>query len=217
MSQEQMISPAKEPSVAKVPMPAKVAGVALMSIEAIPPSVGHLMRDKMGQGSVVLPARENGTYKGKIIYTDDHFVGQQVGREGNKAILHRKDDLALQGNELKWRVDNNRLNNAGVQVFYNGDKAKAYPFNLEKQQAAIGEQAKTSSPSKPRALTPEQFQQQASDYASANIKNVKQRDAFLKHLGAATDQTKTTPEVEKPAKAPPVKAQAKSVGRDIER
>lgn len=216
MSQEQTANPAKAPATAKETTPAKVAGEPIMSMEAIPPSVGHLMRDKMGQGSVVLPARSNGTYKGKIIYTDDHFVGQQVGRDGKKAILHRKEDLALQGNELKWRLDNNRLNNAGVQVFYNGDRAKAYPFNLERQQAS-GEQSKAAVPEKPMTLTPEQFQKQAADYAAEHIKNAKQREAFLKHLGAATDQTKTTPEVEKPAKAPAVQAPAKSADRDIER
>jgi hypothetical protein len=215
MSQEQVAGQAKpQPSQStEKATPAKKPGEYLIKHEDIPPAVSKLMRDKMGEGSEVHPAKENGTYKGKVIFTNEHYVGQAVGREGKMAIVHRKADIELQGNELKWRMENNRLNNAGVQVFYNGDKGKAYPFNLEKQQAAgdhehaaAGAGKGTRSP----ALTAEQVMEQATKYAAENIKNVKQREAFLKHLSAATEQAKAPQEAAKTktAKAEPAKAKA---------
>lgn len=217
MSQERVAEQAKSQpshSTEKASSPAKKPGEYLIKHEDIPPAVSKLMRDKMGEGSEVHPAKENGTYKGKVIFTNEQFVGQQVGREGKMAIVHRKSDVEMQGNELKWRLENNRLNNAGVQVFYNGDKGKAYPFNLEKQQAASsGREQPASAPEKPVGITPEKLMEQATKYAAENIKNAKQREAFLKHLGAATEQVKAPKEAEKVAKSTPAKAADRGIER----
>lgn len=214
MSQEQVAGQAKaQPSQsAEKATPAKKPGEYLIKHEDIPPAVSKLMRDKMGEGSEVHPAKENGTYKGKVIFTNEHFVGQAVGREGKMAIVHRKADVEMQGNELKWRMENNRLNNAGVQVFYNGDKGKAYPFNLEKQQDAAQREHGSQAQAKQPTLTAEKVMEQATKYAAENIKNAKQREAFLKHLSAATEQAKAPQEATKTAKAEPAKAKAADHG-----
>lgn len=96
---------------------------------------------KLPEGAKVVPAREGGGYKGKVIYANDHYLVQAVGAKQENAVVHRKEDVQMMGQKLEWRERNGMLNNVSIQVHYNGDKGKAYVWNQEREQQARAERA----------------------------------------------------------------------------
>lgn len=288
---------------------AKVVGEQLFPANSVPENMISFAKASMVPSAFVTPAKENGNYKGTVVAANEHFVVQAVGHESKIAVAHRRSDIEMQGRYLNERSGKELLVGTEMQIVYNGDKAKGYPYSRQKElDAAVGndvlrrlggkvekdaegkfaiqsdklggaslspQYAKatalselgkvarevTGNPSAPARTklsaeaqeamwsavaaekerlqprpekqhqAPEKasgveakpkvmsaaLQEQVENYAKENIKNAKQREAFLKHLGAATGRSTTTPEVEKPAKAPAAQAQAKSADRDIER
>lgn len=213
MTQDRMAGDAGNTPSKDAQAPKKI-GDFVMKPDLIPAEIQTFAKERLGrdaegnarkddQGAEikpsVVPAKENGSYKGRIILNNDAYIVQAVGREEKTAVVHRKEDVELMGSKLKWRDENKKLHNADVQIHYSGDKAKAYPWDKEK---AIGEPAKEKAAEKP-IVTPEQLLAQAQQYAAENIKNGKQREAFLKHLENVTHQA-TAPQQQQrqPAPAP---------------
>lgn len=147
----------------------------------------------------VFPAKENGSYKGKVILNTETHLVQSIGKDEKTAVVHDKANLELMGERLKWRDANQKLHNADIQIHYQDGKGKAYPLakdNEKPQQAASL-----------NGLNPEKMLEKAQQYASENIKNSKSRDAFLKHMQnmvspskQAGDQSKASFQ-EKPSKS----------------
>lgn len=184
----------------------KEPGLPLLKEDYIPASTVKIIEGKLPEGGKVGVAREDGAYKGKIVYSDDRYIGQAVGKDQKNAVLHLRRDVELVGSNLDYRAKNNILNGASVQVHYNGDKAKAYPFNAEREAKQREESrdvrradhaahrdggVKIQDP-REKKLSPDQLMRQAQQYASDQIKNPKQREAFLKHLEAATNREQQT-------------------------
>ena len=111
-------------------------GKQVMSPDAIPEGIKAAVADKLGADARAAPAREGGGYKGKVIYANERYMVQAVGQKQENAVVHRKSDVEFVGQKLGWREQNGMLNGVNVQVHYNGDKAKAYVWNQEREQAA---------------------------------------------------------------------------------
>lgn len=213
----------------------KVVGGYLHKIEEVPKEVrdyainklnpvdaaGERIKDAQGNNITarISTAKENGSYYGPVILNNEKFVVQAVGKERLSAVVHHKDDVALQGASLALLDAKKTMNGTNVQVHYTGDKAKAYHWSDKSKQAAdpakdAPEKAPQQAPVK-EAMKAEDFMKQAADYAKENIKNTNQREAFLKHLGNVTEQAfNKQPEATKSTPAP---VQAKQADTGIER
>lgn len=124
----------------------------------------------------VFPAKENGSYKGKVILNTETHLVQSIGKDEKTAVVHEKANLEMVGNRLKWRDENQKLHNADIQIHYKDGKGKAFPHASEKEQPQ-----KTTAPERV-GFTPEQYIEKAQIYAAQNIKNAKSRESFLKHV-----------------------------------
>ena len=213
----------------------KVVGGYLHKIEEVPKEVrdyainklnpvdaaGERIKDAQGNNITarISTAKENGSYYGPVILNNEKFIVQAVGKERLSAVVHHKDDVALQGSSLALLDAKKTMNGTNVQVHYTGDKAKAYHWSDKSKQAAdpakdAPEKAPQQAPVK-EAMKAEDFMKQAADYAKENIKNTNQREAFLKHLGNVTEQAfNKQPEATKSTPAP---VQAKQADTGIER
>lgn len=216
----------------------KVVGGYLHKIEEVPKEVrdyainklnpvdaaGERIKDAQGNNITarISTAKENGSYYGPVILNNDKFIVQAVGKERLSAVVHHKDDVALQGASLALLDAKKTMNGTSVQVHYTGDKAKAYHWSdKSKQQAAdpakeAPEKAAPQAPAK-EAMKAEDFMKQAADYAKENIKNTNQREAFLKHLGNVTEQAFNKQQQPEAIKATPAPVQAKQAEVGIER
>jgi hypothetical protein len=213
----------------------KVVGGYVHKIEEVPKEVrdyainklnpvdaaGERLKDAQGNNITarISTAKENGSYYGPVILNNEKFIVQAVGKERLSAVVHRKEDVALQGASLAVLDAKKTMNGTNVQVHYTGEKAKAYPWADKSRQAAdpgkdMPEKVSQQAPAK-EALKPEDFMKQAATYAKENIKNTNQREAFLKHLGNVTEQAfNKQPEATKTMPAP---VQAKQADSGIER
>lgn len=186
----------------------KVAGNYLHKIEEVPKEVRDYAINKLnpvdeigdrikdGQGNPITArvstAKENGSYYGPVILNNEKYIVQAVGKERLSAVVHNKDDIALQGASLALLDAKKTMNGTSIQVHYSGDKAKAYHWADKTKQVSepaknIAEKAAEPTPVK-EAMKAEDFMQQAADYAKTHIKNANQREAFLKHLNNVTEQ-----------------------------
>lgn len=182
-------------------------------------------RIKDGQGNPITArisaAKENGSYYGPVVLNNDQYLVQAVGKERLSAVVHKKEDLALQGASLALLDAKKTLNGTNVQIHYSGDKAKAYHWTdksretQQPQQTQAPVQQAQAAPVK-EPLKAEDFMQQAAEYAKENIKNTNQRQAFLKHLGNVTAQA-FDQEQAKPVKAKAVPAPEKQADTGLER
>lgn len=158
----------------------------------------------------VFPAKENGSYKGKVILNTETHLVQSIGKDEKTAVVHEKANIELVGSKLKWRDENQKMHNADIQIHYKDGKGKAFPLAAEKAQEA----------EKP-GLTSEQYLQKAQAYAADNIKNAKSRESFLKHVEnmvkpelVQNKQAEAIQPDDKQAKQP---AKAKTQTTDLER
>lgn len=202
----------------------KKVGNFVMKSELIPAELQAFVKERLGRDQegnpkkdetgaeikpAVVPAKENGSYRGTVILNNENYIVQAVGKEAKTAVVHRKDDVELMGSKLKWRDENKKMHNADVQIYYSGEKAKAYPWDKEKALAAPAKEASKDAQDKP-ALKPENLLEKAQQYAAENIKNAKQREAFLKHLENVTQQATGRQQPEQPSKAPTTAEQGKT-------
>ena len=132
--------------------PAKVAGNYIHKIEEVPKEVrdyainklnpvdaaGERIKDAQGNNITarISTAKENGSYYGPVILNNEKFLVQAVGKERLSAVVHHKDDVALQGASLALLDAKKTMNGTNVQVHYTGDKAKAYHWSDKSKQAA---------------------------------------------------------------------------------
>lgn len=152
----------------------------------IPQEIRSNVAAQLGPEADVFPAKENGSYKGPVIHADTGYVVQAVGKDHQTAVVHQRADVQMMGAALQSRDARNDLINRNLQVHYRGDQAKAYPWDAEKE--ATQRAARSTDRPADRGAVAGQVLSEAEKYAMANIKNAKQREAFLKHLGNVTQQ-----------------------------
>ncbi|HCF0934682.1 TPA: hypothetical protein NH725_005181 [Pseudomonas aeruginosa] len=196
-----------------------VLGPYRMEFAAIPEDIRKTVADKVGGNIDVWPAKENGSYKGPVVHADQNYIVQAVGLRRETAVIHQRNDLNMQGPMLLQRDSRNDLENRNLQVHYTGSSAKVYMWDAEKeaQQRAARAAAKEADRSTSSAS---KVMSEAEKYAAENIKNAKQREAFLKHLGNVTQQAFQPQQRQEQAakeQAKPVPSQTKQADHGIER
>lgn len=192
----------------------KTSDKPLLKVEDVPKEIRDYVLSKTAPADkspapAITAAKENGSYYGKVISNSDKYLVQLVGKEKLWLIAHPKDKIELQNPKLQKMDAEKQLNNANIQIHYTGDKAKAYPWDANKD--------KEKAPA-PKALKQETLLEQAKQYAQENIKNAAQRTAFVKHMENVADKafapkeaTRTQPE------KTPAPAKAKTKSKDQER
>lgn len=113
-------------------------------------------------------AKENGSYYGPVILNNEQYLIQAIGKKRLSAVVHRKEDIALQGASLGILDAKKTMNGTNVQIHYSGDKAKVYHWVDKRRET---EQAKTPA-EKALAKEPmkaEDFMHQSTEYAKSNI------------------------------------------------
>lgn len=109
----------------------------------------------------VVPARENGSYWGKVFLNREGHLVQSVGKDQNTAVVHNKDRLELVGQRLQWLDENKRMGGTAVQIHYHGDKAKVYPDSRREREPSDRERLEAymkTLPAKSRATLEKHLQ-----------------------------------------------------------
>ncbi|WP_108610798.1 hypothetical protein [Aminobacter sp. MSH1] len=188
---------------------AKDAPQYRMDPAAIPGSIRQTVAEKIGPQADIYPAKDGGTYKGRVIHADDKYIVQAIGKGDRTAVVHDRSEVEIKGAALLSRNANNDLPGRNVQIHYReADKGAAmYPLNQEKDSQRQGEgQTKESLY---RATMTELYTKMAKEYAEQNIKSPKARAEFLEHFNkvtekviAAQEKTRTEPEAAKAKDGP---------------
>lgn len=180
---------------------------------------GERIKDNQGNPITarISTAKENGSYYGPVILNNEQYLIQAVGKERLSAVVHHKDDIALQGASLALLDAKKTMNGTNVQIHYSGDKAKAYHWSDKSRDAEPAKAPAEKAPAK-ETMKADDFMRQATEYAKDNIKNTNQREAFLKHLGNVTAQAFNQEQAQPAkAKAAPAPEQSKQADTGIER
>lgn len=98
----------------------------------------RLVNDKNEPVDVkVISAKQNGSYTGRIVANEQNYLIQAIGKREEFAIVHNKEQVAIQGANLKKLDKNDRLNFNAVQIHYKQDQAKMYPWDRKKHEVKI--------------------------------------------------------------------------------
>ncbi|RQR24998.1 PriCT-2 domain-containing protein [Burkholderia sp. Bp9142] len=102
-------------------------GEPLFGVGDVPNEVRALAEHRFGSPLRLGTPRENGgPYRGEVFNTE-HYLIQQVATRS--VVFHRKDQMTFVSERLKWMDENSRLNGSELQVGYDGDQAKVYPWD----------------------------------------------------------------------------------------
>ncbi|AXL53646.1 DNA replication protein [Paraburkholderia caffeinilytica] len=116
--------PAASPRFAPTRAP---VGEPLFGLGDVPNEMKALAGQRFGIPLRMGTPRENGgPYRGEVFNTE-HYLIQEVATRS--VVFHRKDQMAFISERLKWMDGNARLNGSEVQVGYDGDRPKVYPWD----------------------------------------------------------------------------------------
>ncbi|HDR9483100.1 TPA: PriCT-2 domain-containing protein [Burkholderia aenigmatica] len=102
-------------------------GEPLFGVGDVPNEVKALAEHRFGSPLRLATPRENGgPYRGEVFNTE-HYLIQQVATRS--VVFHRKDRMTFVSDRLKWMDEKARLNGSELQVGYDGDQAKVYPWD----------------------------------------------------------------------------------------
>ncbi|PAK12574.1 DNA replication protein [Burkholderia ubonensis] len=122
--------PVAAPSAADPPRFAStrpLIGEPLFGVGDVPNEVKALAEHRFGSPLRLGTPRENGgPYRGEVFNTE-HYLIQQVATRS--VVFHRKNRLTFVSDRLKWMDENSRLNGSELQVGYDSDQAKVYPWD----------------------------------------------------------------------------------------
>lgn len=112
--------------------PRRGIGQALYGLDDVPGEIRALAQHRFGAQIRMATPRENGgPYRGEVLNTE-HYVIQEVATRS--VVFHRKDHMEFVSDRLKWMDQNQRLNGAEVQIGYDGERAKVYPWDRARDQ-----------------------------------------------------------------------------------
>ncbi|WP_321958318.1 PriCT-2 domain-containing protein [Burkholderia cenocepacia] len=124
------VQPVAAPSAADPPRFASTRpsiGEPLFGVGDVPNEVKALAEHRFGSPLRMGTPRENGgPYRGEVFNTE-HYLIQQVATRS--VVFHSKDRMTFVSERLKWMDENTRLNGSELQVGYDGDQAKVYPWD----------------------------------------------------------------------------------------
>lgn len=182
--------------------------------EDIPNDLRDHISNIRGEDIAVYPAKESGSYRGPVIHADPDFIAQAVGKNEQTIIVHRRADLEMVGASLKYADQHDKLEEKNLQIHYEDTRAKAFPWNPEKDKA--NKEAAQHAAEK-KAVTAESLLSKAEQYAVDHIKTPKQREEFIKHFAQVSQEAFGKPVEQQQQSEQPQSTLAKTAEPGIER
>ncbi|MDN7179196.1 PriCT-2 domain-containing protein [Caballeronia sp. SEWSISQ10-4 2] len=107
-------------------------GKALYGLDGVPQEIKTLAQQRFGvQIRMATPRENGGPYRGEVINTERYLIQEVATRS---VVFHVKDRMEFVSDRLKWMDENQRLNGAEVQIGYDGDRPKVYPWDRVRDQ-----------------------------------------------------------------------------------
>jgi putative DNA primase/helicase len=102
-------------------------GEPMFALADVPNEVRALAEHRFGTPLRMGTPRENGgPYKGEVFNTE-HYLIQEVATRS--VVFHSKEQMEFVSDRLRWMDENARLNGSELQIGYDGDKPKVYPWD----------------------------------------------------------------------------------------
>lgn len=102
-------------------------GEPLFAVGDVPNEVRALAEHRFGTPLRMGTPRENGgPYRGEVFNTE-HYLIQEVATRS--VVFHPKDQMEFASDRLRWMDENARLNGAELQIGYDADRPKVYPWD----------------------------------------------------------------------------------------
>lgn len=102
-------------------------GEPLFAVVDIPGEIRALAEHRFGAPLRMATPRENGgPYRGEVFNTE-HYLIQEVATRS--VVFHPKAQMEFVSERLRWMDENARLNGSELQVGYDGDQPKVYPWD----------------------------------------------------------------------------------------
>jgi putative DNA primase/helicase len=120
----------------KAPTTYKEVGSANFEIKEVPSEIKNASIQRFGKPGVemnVTAARANGSYRGEVMATDK-YLAQKVGDKS--IVIHQKNDIELVSQKHQWMAKENKLGGSDLQIHYDGEKAKAYPHDKQREEVS---------------------------------------------------------------------------------
>jgi hypothetical protein len=119
----------------ELPEQTMLAGKRLLEVAQVPFPVRLEAQSRWGANVEFNAARENGRYTGPVFAVGD-YVAQKVSDQS--VVIHRVDHMDFSTSpNMQKRADGHRLNDASLQIRYEGNSGKA--FYHDPERAAIEE------------------------------------------------------------------------------
>ena len=107
-------------------------GNVLYELDDVPHEMRTLAQHRFGaQIRMAMPRENGGPYRGEVLNTE-HYLIQEVATRS--VVFHPKDRMEFVSDRLKWMDENQRMNGAEVQIGYDGDRPKVYPWDRVRDQ-----------------------------------------------------------------------------------
>ncbi|WP_438391705.1 PriCT-2 domain-containing protein [Caballeronia sp. DA-9] len=120
-------------------------GESLYLLADVPDEVKGLAKHRFGADIRMGTPRENGgPYRGEVFDADVYLIQEVALRS---VVFHSKARADFVSERLKWAADHQRLNGMDIQIGYDHDVAKVYPWDrardhLERAVASLKKSAK---------------------------------------------------------------------------
>lgn len=102
-------------------------GDALYGLDDVPQALKLLAQHRFSRPIRMATPRENGgPYRGEIVNAERYLIQEVSPRS---VVFHAKDRMELVSERLRWMSENQRLNGVDVQIGYDGDRPKVYPWD----------------------------------------------------------------------------------------
>lgn len=112
--------------------PRHATGELIYGLDAVPTEVKVAAERRFGAVLRMFTPRENGgPYRGEVLNTE-HFLVQEVAPRS--VVFHAKGRMTFVSDRLRWMDEHHRLNGADVQIVYEGERAKLYPWDRARDQ-----------------------------------------------------------------------------------
>ncbi|WP_082746890.1 PriCT-2 domain-containing protein [Burkholderia sp. MSMB1826] len=107
-------------------------GALLYGLDVVPAEVKALAQHRFGVAlRMATPREHGGPYRGEVFNTE-HYLVQEVAPRS--VVFHAKTQMTFVSDRLRWMNENHRLNGADVQIGYDGERAKVYPWDRARDQ-----------------------------------------------------------------------------------
>ncbi|MFL9989186.1 PriCT-2 domain-containing protein [Paraburkholderia sediminicola] len=129
-SEASVAIPAVDPPAAGATRPVSTrppVGEPLFALADVPSEARALAEHRFGAPLRMGTPRENGgPYRGEVFNTE-HYLIQEVATRS--VVFHPKEQMEFVSERLRWMDGNARLNGSELQVGYDGNRPKVYPWD----------------------------------------------------------------------------------------